>query len=385
MRKVQPVEHCKATKEGLLQSNHTLDIVDNCPICFELGFLCFVANHPSRANPSHVDFVVPAYEPDRELHGDFLLNPLPVTVPVGSFVCYQCDDMDMRSFDRHISYGIARWMDGTYGEGEKGLISRNDALFCIYQHLANLGKFNRNKYEASTVAKTRSDRTDKYEGVTLVKIEEHVDSIQSAIDDLARTAHWLPQYENLPFIFGIAVTQDQLKVFTLHADNTMIEVFSVNYLTDIINQWLCVRAMINIARTLKSFIEQKLVLNKRSIQFDIWHERNNKRIRLDINFVEIEYNDYKLFDRMCVFYKATENIPNIEHIYKGGSDDLGPITYESRRVRLIPVGVARKPGTISELVIAIKQIGMCLRSLHALGYVHCDIRWSNIVYAFDQW
>ena len=381
MRKVQPVEHCKATKEGLLQSNLTLDVVDNCPICFEFGFLCFVANHPSR--PYSVDFVVPAFEPDRELHGDFLLTPLPVTVPVGSFVCYQCEDMDTISFDRHISHAISRWMDGTYGEGEKGLISRNDALFGIYQHLANLGKFSRNKYEDSTVAKTRSDRTDNYEGVTLVRIEEHVDSIQETIDDLARTANWLPHYEHLPFIFGIAVTQDQLKVFTLHADNTMIEAFSVNYLTDIINRWSCVRAMINIARTLKSFIEQKLV--SRSIRFDIWHERNNKRIRFGINFVEIEYYDYKLFVRMCTFYKATENAPNIERLYRGGLDDLGPFTYESRRVRLVPVGVARKPSTICELTLAIKHISMCLCSLHALGYVHCDVRWSSIVYALDQW
>ena len=363
-----------------MQSNRTLDVADDCPICFELGFLCFIANHPSRAYS--VDFVVPAFEPGHELHDDFLLTPLPVAVPVGSFVCYQCDDMDRRSFDRHISHGIARWMDGTYGDGEKGQISRNDALFCIYQHLANLGKFSRNKYEDSIVVKTRSDRTDNYEGVTLVKVEEHVDSMHDAIDDLARTARWLPQYEHLPFIFGIAVTQDQLKVFTLHADNTMIEVFSVNYLTDIVNRWLCVRAMINIARTLKSFIEQKLVL--RSMRFDIWHERN-MRIRLDINFVEIEYNDYILFNRMCTFYKATENVSNIEHLYRGGSGEVGPFTYEKRRVRLVPVGVARKPESVDELTLAIKQISMSLFGIHALGYVHCDVRWNNIVYAFDQW
>ena len=74
----------------------------------------------------------------------------------------------MTCFDRHVSNAIACWMEGTYGDGKEGIISRNDALLSIYQHLARLGRFSRNKREDSTVATTRSDRADKYDGVSLV-------------------------------------------------------------------------------------------------------------------------------------------------------------------------------------------------------------------------
>ena len=142
----------------------------------------------------------------------------------------------------------------------------NDALFSIYEILAKLGKYSRNMHEDSTVAKTRSDRTDKYEGVTLVRIEEKDHSLQEAVDDLERKPHWLPHYVRLPFIFGIAITADQLEIFTLHGDKSMRRVFSAN-LTDVVERWSCVRAIINIARTLKMFIEQGLVI--RSLKFDV--------------------------------------------------------------------------------------------------------------------
>jgi hypothetical protein len=67
---------------------------------------------------------------------------------MNNYVGYQSSEMNMNTFDRHITHSIARWMDGTVGDGEEGLISRNDdALFSIYKHLANLGKFSRNKHE----------------------------------------------------------------------------------------------------------------------------------------------------------------------------------------------------------------------------------------------
>jgi len=137
-------------------------------------------------------YSVPAFEVDFELSGDFLKTPLPSSVPMNNYVGYQNPDMNMKSFDRHISNAIPLWMDGTVGDGEQGAISRNDALFSVYTRLANLGKFSRNKYEDSTVATTRSNRTDNYEGVSLVKIEEKEHSLQEGIDDLARKFRWLP-------------------------------------------------------------------------------------------------------------------------------------------------------------------------------------------------
>jgi len=130
----------------------------------------------------------------------------------------------------YIITSIEDWMEGYIGGGEAAIIHRNDSLFRVYQRLARLGAHSRNKYEDSTVVTTRSDRTAKYEGVTLVKIEEKDDSLQEAIDDLTKKAHWLPNYARLPFIFGIAVTSQMLEIFQLLADNSVLRVFSSSYL-----------------------------------------------------------------------------------------------------------------------------------------------------------
>lgn len=48
-RRDEPASGCKASQEQLLsQKKNPLDISDDCPMCEKLGFLCFVANHPSR-------------------------------------------------------------------------------------------------------------------------------------------------------------------------------------------------------------------------------------------------------------------------------------------------------------------------------------------------
>ena len=307
-------------------------------------------------------------------------TPLPSSVPMKNYIGYQSPDMNMNSFDRHISNTIPRWMDGGVGDGEEGAISRNDSLFSVYKHLANLGKFSRNKHEDSTVATTRSDRTDKYEGVTLVKIEEKDDSLQESINDLSRKSRWLPHYARLPFIFGIAVTPDQLEIYTLHADNTMVRAFSAD-LNDVVDRWQCVVAAINIARTLKMFVEQRWVI--KSIRFDTWHVRNNKSIRLDVNFAEVEFKDRRDFDRMRLYYGATTGVPHLEHTYIDSV--LGPFNDDKMRIRLVPVGVERKPDSVEELITAIKHICECLFGLHELGYFHCDVRWTNIIDFFGAW
>ena len=267
-------------------------------------------------------------------------------------------------------------MNGNVGDGEEGAISRNDALFSVYTYLANLDRFSRNKHEDSTVARTRSDRTDMYEGVSLVKVEEKNNSLQEGIDDLARKSRWLPHYARLPFIFGIAVTPDQLEIYTLHADNTMVRAFSAD-LNDVVDRWLCVVAAINIARTLKMFVQQQWVI--KSIRFDRWYVRNNKSIRLDVNFAEVQFNNHSQFDRMRLYYGATTAVPHLEHTY------IDPFNETKRRIRLVPVGVERKPASAKELITAIKHICECLFGLHKLGYYHCDVRWPNIIDFFGEW
>eukprot|EP01039_Chlorochromonas_danica_P020907 gene20907-25645_t len=105
-------------------------------------------------------YSVRAFAPDFELSGEFLKTPLLSPVPMNNYFGYQTPEMDFHSFDQRSTNAILLWMDGTVGDGKEGAISRNDALFSVYQKLANLGKFSRNKREDPTVFMTRSDRTD---------------------------------------------------------------------------------------------------------------------------------------------------------------------------------------------------------------------------------
>ena len=271
-------------------------------------------------------------------------------------------------------------MEGTIGDGEKGTISRNVALFTVYQRLANLDKFSSNNYEDSTVVTTRFNRTDMYEGVTLVMIVEKIDSLSEAVNDVHRKARWLPHYARLPFIFGIAVTPDQLEIYTFHENNSMRKAFSAD-LRDVVERWRCVVAAINIARTLKMFVEQHWVI--KSLRFDRWHLRNNKKIRLDVNFVEVEFQDRMQYDRMSAFYTNTSAVPHLEHLCRHPL--YGSFTDDKKRVRLIPVGVECQPESVSLLVAAVKDICEGLFSLHNLGYEHCEVRWSNIINVCDSW
>jgi tRNA A-37 threonylcarbamoyl transferase component Bud32 len=328
-----------------------------------------------------VTYSVPAFEVGFDLSGHFLSTPLPAPVPMNNYVGYQHPaSMDMNTYDPRVSREISRWMEGLVGDGEEGIISRNDALFNVYKYIAKLGKFSRNKHEDSTVLTTRADRTDKYEGVSLVIIEEKPRDLRAAVGDIARKFRWLPHYSRLPFIFGIAVTPDELEIYTLHENNSMVRVFDAN-LDDPVERWKCVVAAINIARTLKMFVEQRLVIT--SIAFDTWHERNNKRIRLDLNFVEVEFKEDRTFNRMRLFYEATKNVPHLEHPFIHPT--LGAFNEEKNRIRLVPVGVDRMPNSEEQLITAIKHICECLYSLHKLGYYHCDVRWSNIIEYFGEW
>jgi hypothetical protein len=173
------------------------------------------------------------------------------------------------------------------------------------------------------------------------------------------------------------VTPDQLEIYTLHADNTMVRAFSAD-LNDVVNRWLCVVAAINIARTLKMFVEQRWVI--KSIRFDTWHVvRNNKSIRLDgVNFAEVEFKDRRDFDRMRLYYGSTIAVPHLEYTYIDSVLD-DPFNDDKMRIRLVPVGVQRKPDSANELITAIKHICECLVGLHELGYCHCDVRWTNII------
>ena len=127
---------------------------------------------------------------------------------------------------------------------------------------------------------------------------------------------------------------------------------------------------------------KKLANLQSSISFDVWHERETKRLRLGLQCFENEYQSEETYERMVSFYKATAHIPNLEHLYAGAGPALSPYEY---RIKLQPVGVHRKPNTLPELITCLQNITRALAALHAMKFYHCDVRWSNIIECFGEW
>jgi hypothetical protein len=73
----------------------------------------------------------------------------------------------------------------------------------------------------------------------------------------------------------------------------------------------------------------------------------------------------------------------MEHLHIHGT--AWAIVDANMMFRLSPVGLTRKPESLEELATALQNIAECIISLHSLGYCHCDIRWSNIVWTERGW
>jgi hypothetical protein len=52
---------------------------------------------------------------------------------------------------------------------------------------------------------------------------------------------------------------------------------------------------------------------------------------------------------------------------------------ESNQVTLTPLGVTPRPRNKEEVRRALVHICTALFGLHDLGYMHCDVRWANII------
>lgn len=112
---------------------------------------------------------------------DIQLPPLPVgdTVP-GPFPFF-----DTQHRDADVASLVHIWLNPIIGTGENAYIMRNDALLHLMHIFSGLTSFTRDTSKMSTVNRTRSDRTDLFNGIPLVHTEEkEYDTIETAIQEL---------------------------------------------------------------------------------------------------------------------------------------------------------------------------------------------------------
>ena len=137
-------------------------------------------------------------------------------------------------------------------------------------------------------------------------------------------------------------------------------------------------AVVHCARILNFYIRSHLILLGPSLRFNQWHYRADgiKSIKLGYDVVQVRYRDPQIFSKMVAFYEANAKVPFMERMIGQGGETL----------RLQPLGVSQVPETAVGLAVALRCVLTCLRDLHANGYFHTDLRWSNVVWVRDtQW
>ena len=124
--------------------------------------------------------------------------------------------------------------------------------------LAGCDRFSRITIEDTTVGTTRSDRTDKLCGVPIVVVEETDDLVDEAVEDIIRKRVWLPHFNGIPFMFGLAISITALKICKLTSSDTIV-IFeaNLNMMSDRIRSVL---AVVNIARALRLFSRNHLIV-----------------------------------------------------------------------------------------------------------------------------
>jgi hypothetical protein len=309
-----------------------------------------------------------------------LENPLPCGVAAFPPAC---PFVDVTKADLVKTGLIAAWMNGIVGIGENSNHYRNDGLLLLIHFLSGTDSYSRDTSEISTRGTKRSDMTLMFHNVPLVIVEEKHDKVSGAVADIKSKAHWLPHYEDVPFVFAIAISVAQFQVYLMTEDEgwkSKPPLVNEN-ISDITGRAQCLVHAVNIARVIKFFIEREMVCPS-EVPFNIWVERTSKKIRLlpALSCVEVRYDaDKEKYEALKKLYALLVE-RGVRHIEKMNSFDDATRTFQ-----LEPYGVRRQPNSIEELRRALRHVLKCIRDLHEAGYAHCDIRWPNIIKSGGAW
>lgn len=321
-------------------------------------------------------FTIPSVNPLEVNIETFLRTQLDAKLPVGIYSNHESlqDYVDPTQILPGLELAFRSWMQGpVHGGGENGAHSRNDGLLSILKLLGGLTSIERDNIQSTTKATTRQDCTLKYDTVPLVHVEEKLADVADAIDDLREKFRWIPNLNNIHFIFGIAISTTKLVILRLTSQGMDNNPLFQTMLTSELGLIEAVVAIVHCASVLKYYTMNDLVLGGSSMSFNHWHSRpGGKHIKLAANGVQIKYDEQSMLRKMYYFYRANSNVPYLEHMVNAElPEDI---------LCLTPLGVSYIPRTLDELFAALKCILTCLKGLHANGYYHTDLRWSNLVW-----
>ena len=342
---------------------HFIDSLDDGVAPIEVAGLDLVPVNPSGVNM-------------REL----LHQPLPKKLPVGKhgFEEGLSEHLDSTRVWPALELAFRVWMSNEIrGGGEDGTHYRNDGLLKIMMLVGGLTFFDRNNAQSTTKGISRQDVTLGFQNIPLVHVEEKRVSVADGVADLRNKLHWIPNLSQLPFIYGLAISATTVQIWNLTSQGiTDATPLFTTSLTSTLERMNAVVAIAQCGRVLRHFHESDMVLLGSGMAFNQWHVRlyGNKSVKFADGFVHVRYDEETLAN-MVEFYRANDTVEHLEHMVD--FDD------EKRTVRLQPMGVNRLPATAMDVIAMRICVLTCLRGLHANGFYHTDLRWSNIVWVRD--
>lgn len=296
--------------------------------------------------------------------------------------------LDNSSWHEIISPLANFWLFAPVIDGEAGIIGRDDGLLNILHILSGLTLSSRvDFHEMSRINSLRSDRSDLYQGIPLVITEEKSElPMTNCINDLTRKFQWIPHYSQarLPYIFGIAINRNEISLgkLDLSAGYHVFYRSGLNSLTERLNT---VGVIIRMACAIKYFIENHIGSVTSRIPINgPWQVANEKSIRICLRYVEHRFppTQQTLYQFLKQMYTNTQHIPHKEKLVENLDSQFDDT---QRIIRLYPVGRVRKPQSIAEMKSCLFSVIECLEQFHLAGYVHCDIRWDNIIFCNNEW
>jgi len=211
-------------------------------------------------------------------------------------------------------------------------------------------------------------------------VEEKRSNVVHAVQDLKSKLQWIPNWSRLPFIFGIAISSSALQIWRLTSqgvtDNSPLFSSALTSPQELMD---CVIAAAHCGRVLRFYREEGWIMSGSGLSFNIWHKRDaSKSVKFSGTSVHVKYTASAMAEKMVAFYNANADVNHLEHLVSFSS--------ERHTLYLQPLGVNRLPGTAADLVDALRCVLVCLHGLHTKGYLHTDVRWSNVVWVRDhQW
>eukprot|EP00644_Phytophthora_capsici_P015436 jgi/Phyca11/547387/estExt2_Genewise1Plus.C_PHYCAscaffold_240409 len=261
------------------------------------------------------------------------------------------------------------------GKTENAFISMWDSIFRnVLDVLFTQAHIDRDSCNGSSTRQKRPDFLFVLDQVCVFRGEEKPPDVNISVptEELCSKLVWA--YGSVPYVFGYAASGydiqlhalyplDPLKVLTKNIGTFNLEVKE--------HLFQIVLVMLNLSLLFQAIADECPASGRDEFR-DITRS-SGVVVRLSPTFVEKIFPDISTFGHLELVYGHLKraSVPNV--------DRLTNLHFQKRLAVFKPRGTMVRPSNLLDLFGALKDVLQALVALHRLGWIHRDIRWSNVI------